>query len=166
MYIDLAALLQRVVGDVYWVGYLARALEPSSRLNLHLAVVSQPFLDYILDGRKTIESRFSRNRCAPFCMVAPGDIILFKQVGGPVCGLSVASRVWYYDLTRMPIENIRQQFDDRICADEDFWGAHRHSSYASLVSLSQTIRIEPVRCNKRDRRGWVLLRSRQLELPI
>ena len=166
MYIDFEGLLQRVAGDEFWLEYLTRALEPMSRVNIHLAVASEPFLTFILDGRKTIESRFSQNRCAPFGMIAEGDIILFKEVAGPICGLSLAKQAWYFDLTYESLEAIRQQYGDRICADECFWNAHRNSSYASLVSLGETSTINPVLCEKRDRRGWVLLRSGQLELPF
>ena len=99
-------------------------------------------------------------------MIAEGDIILFKEVAGPICGLSIAKQTWYFDLAYESLEAIRLEYEGRICADECFWGARRNSSYASLVSLDQTIAINPVRCEKRDRRGWVLIRSRQLELPF
>ena len=166
MFLDFEELLQRVAGNEFWLEYLTRALEPMSRVNIHLAVVSEPFLTFILDGRKTIESRFSQKRCAPFGMIAEGDIILFKEVAGPICGLSIAKQAWYFYLAYESLEAIRLRYEDRICADERFWGERRNSSYASLVSLGQTIAINPVRCEKRDRRGWVLIRSHQLELPF
>src|SRR4029077_16030744 len=50
----------------------------------------QPFLSLVLNGPKTVESRFSRNRCAPFGEVEGGDIILLKEVSGPIRGIGLA----------------------------------------------------------------------------
>ena len=166
MAVDFDELLQRVEGSVFWLSYLTRALGTMNQVGLHVAIFSEPFLTFILDGRKTIESRFSRNRCAPFRKVAEGDIVFIKKVAGPICGLSLVKQAWFFDLAYEPLEGIRHQYEDRICADECFWSTHRNSSYASLFLLGQTISVDPVRCEKRDRRGWVLLRSRQLAFPF
>ena len=41
----------------------------------HLAIFTPPFLDLILEGRKTVEGRFSKVRCAPFGVVQEGDVV-------------------------------------------------------------------------------------------
>jgi hypothetical protein len=38
----------------------------------------------LLEGIKTIESRFSRARRAPYGVLSPGDIVAVKRPGGPV----------------------------------------------------------------------------------
>jgi hypothetical protein len=43
----------------------------------HLAVMTGHYLERLLDGTKTIESRFTRHRVAPFERVADGDVIFF-----------------------------------------------------------------------------------------
>ena len=53
--------------------------EPSP-FSVHLAILLEPYLQYILDGTKTVESRFSKNRIAPYNMVEPGDVVLLKKV--------------------------------------------------------------------------------------
>jgi hypothetical protein len=131
-------------------------------VGIHLAIFAEPFLSLILDGRKTVESRFSRNRCAPFGRVSDGDIILIKEVAGPICGLTLAKRTWFYDLTLEPLGRIRDRYGASICADEAFWNSRRNAAYATLIELAETAVIQPLACDKRDRRGWVSLRSRQL----
>lgn len=131
---------------------------------VHLAVFSQPYLDLVLNGEKKIESRFSRNRCAPFDEVLKGDIILLKEVAGPICGVALASRVWYFDLENEPISSIRQTYGSAILAAEEFWSEKETSSFATLIELENPSVIEPLPFDKRDRRGWVSLRPRQLEL--
>ncbi|TBF67910.1 ASCH domain-containing protein [Rhizobium leguminosarum] len=131
---------------------------------VHLAVFSQPYLDLVLAGDKKIESRFSRNRCAPFDDIRKGDIILLKEVSGPVCGIALASRIWFFDLDNEPIEAIRQQYGGAILADDEFWLQKEESSFATLIELTNPTSIEPLAFDKRDRRGWVSLRPRQMEL--
>lgn len=162
MDVEIDELLERVDGHRFWLTYLSGACEPLSRVGIHLAIFSEPFLSLVLDGQKTVESRFSRNRCAPFGQVDTGDIILLKEVAGPICGLALAKRAWFYDLASEPLDRIRRRYGATICADDAFWESRRGASYATLIELAQTAAIDPLRCAKRDRRGWVSLRSRQL----
>ena len=59
----------------------------------HLAIFNPPFLDLILEGRKTIEGRFSKVRCAPFGVVQEGNVVLMKESGGLVKGSFVVVKV-------------------------------------------------------------------------
>ena len=61
----LDAVRLAISADPFWAERLSgltgvAAVESS----VHLAVCVEPFLGYILDGSKTVESRFSVNRCA------------------------------------------------------------------------------------------------------
>ncbi|MHB1955445.1 MAG: hypothetical protein ACYCOU_17045, partial [Sulfobacillus sp.] len=115
-----------------------------------------------LSGKKTIESRFSRIRCAPYGEIGDGDIILIKEVAGPICGVALAKRTWCYDLLVEPIERIKDRFGAGIRANDEFWSSRADALYATLIELDTIASIAPICCNKRDRRGWVSLRSRQL----
>jgi hypothetical protein len=160
--VDLNDIKERVQSHRFWLSYITEALKPKSPIGIHIAIFSEPFLTHVLDGSKTIESRFSRNRCAPFGEVADGDIIMIKEVAGPICGLSLARRIWFFDLAHDSFDEIKARYENAICADEAFWQDRRDTSYATLIQLDQTTAIGPVQCNKRDRRGWVSLRSRQM----
>lgn len=50
----------------------------------HIAIFRQPFFDMVLCGEKTIESRWSKNKIAPYHRVNIGDDILLKLSGSPV----------------------------------------------------------------------------------
>lgn len=166
MDIDIDDILDRVAGHTFWLDYLEGARLPSSRIGVHLAIFAEPFLTLVLTGVKTTESRFSRNRCAPFGEVFDGDIILLKEVSGPICGLALALRTEYYDLVAEPLDRIRDRYGEAICADTAFWEERRDAAYATLIELGEPTSIGPLSCDKRDRRGWVALRSRQLSLPF
>ncbi|MGE0847736.1 MAG: hypothetical protein AB7L41_15830 [Flavobacteriaceae bacterium] len=162
MEIEYDDVLERLNGHPFWLTYFSDATRPSGRVGIHLAVFAEPFLSMVLSGEKTIESRFSRNRCAPYGEIGDGDIILLKQVAGPICGLALVRRCWYYDLATEPIDRIRLRFGAGIAAADDFWAAREDAHYATLIELGAPTAIGPVACEKRDRRGWVALQSRQM----
>ncbi|WP_083219161.1 ASCH domain-containing protein [Bradyrhizobium icense] len=162
MEVELNELLEQVDGHHFWLTYLSDAARPTSRIGIHLAIFAEPFLSMVLSGEKTIESRFSRNRCAPYGEIYDGDIILLKEVAGPICGLALARRIWSFDLGHEPLDHIRNRFGAGIRADDEFWSSRADALYATLIELDAPTSIAPVSCDKRDRRGWVSLRSRQM----
>lgn len=158
-------LLERIPAGSPWIDHVGGAFAHRA-VGLHLAIFAEPYLSRALSGEKTIESRFSRNRCAPFNVVREGDIILLKAVAGPICGLSIARQTWHFDLALLPIGHVRETFGAAICAEEDFWISRRDAAYATLIELSDTIAITPLSYAKRDRRGWVSLWGQQLALAF
>lgn len=75
-------------------------LDYDDETTIHLAVFSEPYLDYIINGKKTIESRFSKNRSLPYQKVKTNDIIIIKQSSGPVVGYFRAGECLFYDLKK------------------------------------------------------------------
>ena len=147
-----------VRGDSFWDDYLSG---PSfSSAGLHLAVFVEPYLRYLLDGRKTVESRFSVNRIAPYQSARVGDIVLLKRTGGPIVGLCRIAAVWFYCLDPSTWASIKGKFTEALCAqDPTFWHQRASASFATLMRVSDVRAIEPIYHPKRDRRGWVILRS-------
>ncbi len=133
-------------------------LAKASGIKVHLAIFREPFLSFILDGQKTIESRFSQNRCSPYNQVGSGDIILLKKTGGPITGFCVAKEVKYYQLTPEKLIGLRKKYSPQICAqDNSFWQERSGKSFATLIWIEKPTSIEPFHIPKRDRRGWVTL---------
>jgi len=129
-----------------------------NRAGLHLAIFVEPYLTFILEGKKTVESRFSSVRCAPYDKVNTGDVILLKKAGGPVSGICRVDSVWFYEVDRTSLKEIRREFAAQICAaDPDFWSAREEKSYATLISLGDVKRLPEFTVSKRDRRGWVTI---------
>ena len=128
---------------------------------IHLAILVEPYLSYILEGKKTIESRFSQNRQPPFERVFAGDVLLLKRSSGPIAGLCMVSDSWFYRLkpeTWTEIERFRQA----LCMDESqFWQDKRKALYGTLMRLSSIERLSPLQTSKVDPRGWVTLRDKE-----
>lgn len=153
----------------FWRDYLRRLSAPkASGVGLHVAVLVEPYLSLVLEGRKTVESRFGVQRRAPYDAVFAGDVILLKRVAGPIVGVACATRTWCLSVNAATLGGIRRSFGERICAADDaFWEERRGARYATLIELAEATSVaEPVSCDKRDRRGWVTLRPRQLSLGL
>jgi len=164
--VEFPALLERVDDHSFWGGYLSSVLAPESDVGVHLAVFAEPFLSHVLSGRKTLESRFSRCRISPFDEISPGDVILMKEVAGPIRGLALAQYTWFFGPRSSSIGTLRRRFATGLCADDGFWEEHRDAVFATIVQVAEPTEIAPLDCEKRDRRGWVTLRSRQSQLSF
>lgn len=153
------ALTGAVRADGYWEDYLACLNEErSSHFFFHVAVCMEPFLQHILDGYKSMESRFSVHRVAPYRRVQAGDVLLLKRSSGPIVGLCRVRDATFYDLNPGSLAYIRATYADALCAqDAAFWERRRRASYATLMSIDHVRSVERTPFPKRDRRGWVVL---------
>ena len=148
--------------DSEW--YLALSRLARGEAGLHLAVLLEPFCSWLLDGTKTIESRFSRVRCAPYGTLAEGDVVVVKKTGGPVCGAFQAGTVRSYQLTPGRVIELRGQFAAQICGyDDEFWAQRADCAYATLVDVTHARALPGLAFPKKDRRGWVQLTRPSLQ---
>lgn len=53
---------------------------------IHLGVFTEPYLSLMLNGVKTIESRFSKNKILPYNQISKNDIVIIKKSGGQILG--------------------------------------------------------------------------------
>ena len=164
--VEYSALLERVQRSSFWSTHLPAVLTPGNEVAIHLAVFVEPFLSDVLSGRKALESRFSRRRVAPFGDVGSGDIVLIKEVSGPIRGIALAQCTWCFDLSSSPLLSLRRRFAAGICASNGFWDDKKDAAFATIIELVESAEIPPLHCEKRDRRGWVVLRSRQSQLSL
>jgi hypothetical protein len=149
--------------DSRWFDVLGAQFDgDEAEVGIHLAVVLEPYLQFILDHSKSVESRFSRNGCAPFGRVSAGDVILLKRSSGPVVGLCTVSDVWDYRLTPATLFEIKDRFGPAICPQEGFWEDRRDAAFATLMRVDGAISLPDLMIPKKDRRGWVVLRDQRV----
>jgi ASC-1-like (ASCH) protein len=109
---------------------------------LHIAVLMKPYLEAVLDGRKTVECRLTRQPRPPFECIEPGDRIYFKQSAGPFRATAVADHViCESDLTRTRVREIKRDYNNLILGDDQFWDWKRDSLYCTLIWLRA---VEPI----------------------
>jgi len=153
----LERILKGVPAGSQWRARLTRDLaKPRIEVGVHLAIFVEPFLTAVLEGRKTIESRFGVHRRPPYLCIEPDDYILLKRSGGPIVGLAMARTADFYQLSPEVLADIRAKFAYQLYAlDDEFWDSRAGKQYATLIELEDPIQIDPVSFAKRDRQGWV-----------
>ena len=130
----------------------------------HLAVLTKPYLEKIMAGKKTIESRFSKFRTPPFCKVQSGDIVFLKEVAGPIHAVALTSHVQYFGpLKAGEAERIMEEYQEGLQLDSEFKERKHDSIYATLISLGLILPIKPLNVIKMDRRPWVVLKDEEGE---
>lgn len=157
-----SALLERLrialADDEFWSKYLdsfARADQPER--SLHVAVFQEPFLTWVLEGKKQVESRFSRNKVVPYGVVQTGDAVVLKQVAGPVLGICHIGSTSSYRLDPRTWKFIREEFAELLCAPgEEFWSAREGARFATLMFLEEARSLPNIEYPKSDRRGWLV----------
>ncbi len=130
--------------------------------NYHPVILKKPYLEAILVGRKTIESRLFKTKHSPFGRVRAGDTLFLKQSSGPVCAIARASAVKNFEnLTPEQIIRLKERYNGQIKGSDEYWQSKLESKFAFLVWLVKVENIEPVRVNKKDWRAWVILTQQQ-----
>jgi hypothetical protein len=129
----------------------------ASEAGLHIACMVEPYLGYILEGKKTIESRFSKPLIPPYQRVATGDVVLLKA-GAIAASFRVAS-IGFIELNGREFNRLIVDYSDAVCADGQFWETRADKRYATLLGITDVRRLTPLKVNKRDRRGWMVLRD-------
>lgn len=141
-------------GSEYWIN----KFQVDQNANIHLAVMVQPYLSLVLEGTKTIESRYSINMVSPYKKVKKGDIILLKKSGGDAVAIFEAGDIRCYQLKcKKDLFLIKEEFNDRLRIDDDFWEEKSNAKYATLVDIGKLLQIPRFRINKTSRLGWVTI---------
>lgn len=158
----LQTLSERLVsaGALYWVEKL-KGFPPTK---IHMALMVEPYLSYILSGKKTIESRFSMRKVSPWQRVAAGDAIILKRSGGEIVGIFEASEVRFLKIeSNDDLLEIKQQFNKQLCIEDDFWNQKKSSKYATLISISNLCTFSPFSLHIKNRQSWIDFCYQQFE---
>jgi len=124
----------------------------------HLVVLKKEYLSAILDGRKTVESRFTKMAIEPFGRIAAGDVLLLKMTSGPVCAKAKAGRVEQYEnLTLRQMRDLYRRYNTMILGNDAYWQSKRSCPFGVLVWLEEVEKTKPVWIDKKDWRAWVVL---------
>ncbi len=123
---------------------------------VHIAIVDMLTIKKIVLGTKTIESRFSKNRIKPYGMVNADDLVLLKGSGSGIFGYFFVDHA--ETLANFDILEVKEQYNDKIAADEDFWNRKVDARYASLMYCKEPAMAESGIFFKRTGMdGWMIL---------
>lgn len=160
----LNAVLEAVPARAAYADRLEPFRHGTQATSLHLAVLVEPYLGFIFDGTKTVESRFSVKPIAPYGHVRQGDTILLKPPSKPIEGMCTVTECWQYRLDSTSRDLVRNRFGPLLAAQPGFWESRQHARYLTLIAITHVVRTDPIAVPKRDRRGWVVLAAPETQL--
>ena len=133
---------------------------------IHLAIFSPNYIDLILHGSKTVESRFSKIKCAPYDKVCIDDCVLMKDSGGPVRGLFSIKAIEQYELDYNLCWKISDSYHKYIFPNIEndnrlYMQRWLDCQYATLIEIKDMREFsKPLTVMKKDRRAWVVFDER------
>lgn len=126
----------------------------------HIAILKQPFFDMVLSGEKTIESRWSMVKVAPYKKVSVGDKILLKETGKDVTAIANVKKVQFYELTPEIVEDIRIKYGKQIGTDKfEDWKSTLQKKYCTLIWLDEVTPVAPIKVKRSNGAGWIVLKD-------
>jgi ASC-1-like (ASCH) protein len=122
----------------------------------HLAFMGGKWLDEILAGRKTCETRWYKNRIPPMVEnrqypsgIVPGECIYFKKSGKPVTAKAIVDRVEFFeDLESSTIERILSTYESQMGFGREMFDEFKDKRYCILIFLKSVKAIDPFEINK------------------
>ena len=121
----------------------------------HLAIMRKSWrlTDKILSGQKKIESRWYSVKYKPWDNIKEGEVIYFKDSGGPVKIKAEVSKVMQFaDLTPRRVREILDEYgkDDGIEPEKipEFFERFKDKKYCMLIFLKNPIEINPFNIDK------------------
>ncbi len=119
----------------------------------HIAIMNKKLglISKILSGEKKIESRWYKNRIAPWDRISIGDTVYFKDSGDPVCAVATVSKVLQFsDLDKVLFDQIIEKYADDICLQtREYNDYYRVKNYCILIFLTNPLPIvEPFKIDK------------------
>ena len=131
----------------------------STAVPIHVAILRKAYLELVLAGTKTVESRLYRSARPPYGAVEQGDRLYLKLAGGPFAARARAGRVEHHDaLGPDDVEALRRRFEPAVCGDDAYWHSKRAARFASFVEL---VDVEPMDVGPAYRadgyRAWFVL---------
>ena len=109
--------------------------------------------DKILDGQKKIESRWYSVKCKPWDNIKKGEIVYFKDSGGPVRIKAVVNKVMQFaDLTPKKVKEILDVYgrDDGLTQVKipEFFERFKNKKYCILIFLKNPQEIKSFEIDK------------------
>ena len=121
----------------------------------HVAIMKKAWglIPKILDGRKKIESRWGKFRCAPWGKVNIGDTIYFKNSGEPVIVRAKVKKIKAFDnLDPQKVQDILWKYggDDGISVFDlektSLWA--KDKKYCTLIYLEDAKKVQTFNISK------------------
>lgn len=119
----------------------------------HIAILDKKgkFLDKIISGEKTIETRWYVNRISPRNKIKVWETIYFKDSGCPITAKATVQKIIQFEIKNTDIDKILNQYGNQICFSKPLEQIKKRiitKNYGILIFLSNPQKIKPFYINK------------------
>jgi len=121
----------------------------------HLAILQNPWFSQLVGGKKTIESRFSKNRNAPYQQIKIGDKVYFKCSGVKSIGyMAIVKNVAFFH--GEDCINKLHEYMHEIGIDEEYINERKDRNYLTLIWFEPITEVDIIYTpqNKGCRLSW------------
>lgn len=131
----------------------------------HIAILNRKLklLPKILNGEKTIESRWYKFRKDPYKRILPNEAIYFKNSGEPVSVKAKVKYALFFDnLNDVRIRDILEKYGKKIGVDPSYADKLQGKKYCTLIFLRNVEEIEPFNIDKKgygNMAAWITAES-------
>lgn len=109
---------------------------------IHIAILKPGYIEAILAGTKTIESRLTKTAQPPYGKLKAGERLYLKASGGPFMATAVAGKVSSFEASGPSmVDAVYKKFGKQIGGDQAYWQAKRDSRFITLIELTD---VEPI----------------------
>ena len=122
----------------------------------HLAIMKKSWglTEKILDGEKTIESRWYKTKRPPIDKICIGETVYFKDSGDPVrLKAEVSDIKQFSNLTPRKVREILDEFGEKDGIDKSktdyFYDTFKDKKYCILIFLRNPEKVEPFYIDKK-----------------
>lgn len=111
----------------------------------YIAIINPASVKKILDGSKTIESRFCKNRYPSAWKTQEGDTLWIKAQGGNIVARTTAGNIHRYEnLTPEKVWELESRFHSQVNGQQrniSYWESRQLHRYLVLVELKEIVSI-------------------------
>ena len=109
----------------------------------------------ILKKEKTIESRWSVHKIAPYNKVNIGDTLYLKETGKNVYYKAKCSDVKFFELNKETVDMIKEKYNEYIKI-KDFSECY-NKNYCTLVWISNIEKINEMKVKRSNGAGCIIM---------
>lgn len=158
-YEDLIDNIISQLSDLNNFSFIERLKNP--KMGIHLAICKEPYIQYMISGLKTIESRITKNKTIPFGKVKKDDVVILKRSSGPVLAIFTVKDVISLDNQTFNLDSIRENYQDQLCIQDDWWEVKKDAQYASLICIEEIVPLTPIIFSlEKNRQAWIIIRKK------
>lgn len=124
----------------------------------HIAIMKSKFYNLLIKGEKTIESRWSIKKIAPYNKINVNDIIYFKESGKQIINYkAIVKKVKFFEINEKTFNFIYKNYKNNICMQYfDNLEIYKNKKYCTLVWITNLQKINPINFVHKDQLAWII----------